>query len=350
MTGNDLMEQWEQSLRTTLTSVLGITLVRGFGGQREEERFLLSPKGKILLCSRQNLKHLVKQMGQMSGLPRMAIVHDEVHDLGSLGNRIGLEGHGALFVYRFGMSATPEREYDQEGNTFIERELGPVLFRYELEDAIKDRVLCPFDYFAIPYRLTADDKSDLKAVYTRKAAAEKEGHPWPNEQLWIELSRVYKKARLKPSAFGTFLDNHAHEGILESTIVFLEDKEFADRVFPILIKHTHLFSRYFDTDSSEILANFARGDIGCLVTCHKLSQGIDLPWLRNVVVFSSQRGRRETIQRLGRCLRMNSLVDPDKVARVMDFRLVADDETLIPDGYDEDRVTWLTKLSQVRPL
>jgi superfamily II DNA or RNA helicase len=81
-----------------------------------------------------------------------------------------------------------------------------------------------------------------------------------------------------------------------------------------------------------------------LVTCHKLSQGIDLPSLRNVVLFSSQSGRRETIQRLGRCLRRDS-ANPGKIARVVDFQLNHENDS---GGRDDDRVTWLSALAQVR--
>ena len=50
------------------------------------------------------------------------------------------------FTYRLGMSATPEREYGDEGNLLIKNELGDTFYKYELEDAIKDGVLCEVDY------------------------------------------------------------------------------------------------------------------------------------------------------------------------------------------------------------
>jgi superfamily II DNA or RNA helicase len=344
MAGNDLLRQWEIDLRTRLTSKLGLMLLRSYDGIREEERLLLSPKNKVLLCSRENLQHVIKQIQRSGEMPPMAIIHDEVHDLGSPGNQAGLANHGQYFAYRIGLSATPERDYDADGNKFIESEIGPVIFQYGLEEAIREGVLCPFDYFPLPYSLMAEDREGLKSVYSRQAAALKIGVPWPPEKLWIELSRVYKRAKMKPAVFSNFLNERHKEGFLQSTIIFVEDKEFAEFIYPHIIKRTHRFSSYFDYDSPEILENFANGKIDCLVTCHKLSQGIDLPSLRNVVLFSSQSGRRETIQRLGRCLRRDS-ANPGKIARVVDFQLNHENDS---GGRDDDRVTWLSALAQVR--
>ena len=56
---------------------------------------------------------------------------------------------------------------------------------------------------------------------------------------------------------------------------------------------------------------FAQGKLDCLITCHRLSQGIDIQGLKNVFLIASDRSKLETIQRIGRCLRKNPK-DPDK--------------------------------------
>jgi superfamily II DNA or RNA helicase len=347
MAGNDLLAQWEKDLRKALTSTFGLALCKSFGSHRDEQAFLLSPDKKILLCSRDNLHSVVKQMLKRTPNVPMAIVHDEVHDLGSPGNVQRLAGHKALFAWRLGLSATPERDYDVNGNAFIEDEIGPVVFRYPLEDAIEEGILAPFEYYPLPYALTQDDKRDLAAVYARKAAAEAAGNPWAEEKLWMELSVVYKKARSKLPSFANFLQEKAQLLFLDSTILFVQDKEFGNQVCEVLIKHTHLYSVYFDTDSPDILGRLARGDLDCLITCHKLSQGIDIPSLTNIGLISSQRGKRETIQRLGRCLRTDPS-NPEKVARVLDFYLVDDEGAFVDNSIDSDRFAWLTRLSALR--
>ena len=63
---------------------------------------------------------------------------------------------------------------------------------------------------------------------------------------------------------------------------------------------------------------FARGEIDCLITCHRISQGIDIRALQNVFLFASARAKLETIQRIGRCF-CTDPANPDKRARVIDF-------------------------------
>ena len=91
----------------------------------------------------------------------------------------------------------------------------------------------------------------------------------------------------------------------------------------------------------ETLEKFARGELECLVACHRLSEGIDIQSLNTVILFSSDRARLETIQRVGRCLRTDPN-NPTKIANVIDF--IREDS-----GTDEDRKVWLEEISRIKP-
>ena len=97
--------------------------------------------------------------------------------------------------------------------------------------------------------------------------------------------------------------------------------------------------------TSEII-EFSRGAIDCLVTCHKISQGIDIRLLKSVVLFSAARSKLETIQRIGRCLRVDPS-NPDKRARVIDFVRPEKEEDEFPNA-DQERREWLLDLSLCR--
>ena len=357
MAGTDLIAQWEKDIRQTLTADLRLALCRAWGSvHAEEQHFIMNPAGKILLCSREKLKKVYKQFQKHDSNISIGLVHDEVHDLGSASNCEHLAGHKEFFVNRLGLSATPERDYDDAGNQFIEDEIGPVIFQYNLESAIRNGRLCPFEYFPIPYQLTDQDKRDKAAVHSRKSAAAKSGEPWPPERLWIELGKINKKARAKPPRFAEFLDAHSEDEFLRSSIIFVEDTEFSSHLYDILIRHTHKYNQYFSEDISRVLERFSKGELECLVTCYKLSQGIDIKSLRTVMLFSSQRGKRETIQRLGRCLRIDS-DNPGKIARVIDFYEADDAGHPLDDridgtnryrSADTERFEWLRALSSMR--
>ena len=346
MEGTDLLKQWFADLCPWAEGNAFQRIHRHFEVFHDREDYLLEPGGAILLASRSALEAVFKQLRNMPRVPTL-IIHDEVHDLGSPSSVAKLGGQPELFQFRLGLSATPDRIYDAEGTAFIEREIGPVIFRFGIEHAIRAGILCPFRYVPLPYKLTEEDKQDLQQVRRRQAAAKHNGHPWTQEQLWIELSRVYKKAREKLPQFARFLS--AQEStFLKWSILFVEDREYADALYPVVHQRTHRFSSYYAEDQADVLQRFVVGDLDCLITCHKISQGIDIRALEKVVLFASAKALLETIQRLGRCLRTNK-EQSNKVATVIDFVLA--DENGAPDteGVDYDRYVWFQKLASITP-
>ena len=341
--GNDLLGQWAGEIDAwALSSKSKFAIYRHFGAFHELGNFALDPQNAILVISRMQLHAALRRVPKPIR-KNMIIIHDEVHGLGQPSMQRDLVGEHASFGYRLGLSATPERAYDVDGNAFIASELGPTIFKFPLEEAIKRGVLCEFDYIPLDYDLTANDKDRLTKVFARQAARAHGGTPMSNEELWIELSRIYKTAEMKPDVFSRYLQRDP--SILENAIIFVETREYGQRILEIVHAYTHLYRTYYADDEQAHLVLFSQGEIDCLVTCHKISQGIDIRLLRSVVLFSAARSKLETIQRIGRCLRIDP-ENPDKRARVVDFvRQSEDDE--FPNA-DEDRRDWLSQLSRSR--
>jgi len=347
MDGNDLMDQWYDQL-TPLSQGLGraLSVARQYGPHKERDQFLLDPANTILLASRPNLRPALAALSQPQG-ERTLLIHDEVHRLGSPGNRTELAGLSDRVRFRLGLSATPEREYDQDGTAFIEQHVGPVIYRFELQDAIERGILSPFDYHPIEWRPDQDDRERIRQLYKRKSAREAAGKPMSQEEFWIELSNVYKTSKVKTPLFRDFV--HEHPELLERCIVFVPTTEYGDDVLEIVHQYRHDFHTYYADDGSETLRRFARGDLECLITCHRLSEGIDIQSLRSVFLLSSDRARLETIQRIGRCLRVDPL-NPAKRAQVVDFVRIRDPNDSARDPTsDEVRRDWLLDLASLQP-
>ena len=339
--GNDLLDQWYAEL-LSVRKLIGAKVFRHYKFSREVEDFLLAPKNAILLVSRQPVTSALRQLPVDLG-QRTLLIHDEVHGLGSPANRNRLGGLSNKIRFRLGLSATPEREYDQEGNEFLLEHIGPEIMRFELDDAIRREILVPFNYFPLPYELSAEDRQRVRDVYKRKAARAKEGNPMSDEEVWIEVARVYKTSEAKLPVFDQFI--RKNQNLLERCIVFVETQDYGAKVMEIIHKYRPDFHTYFSGEESGTLKRFARGELECLITCHRVSEGIDIRSLNSVILFSSARARLETIQRMGRCLR----IDPDnpgKVASIVDFiRQSSEGER---QNADEEREKWLTDLSKVR--
>jgi superfamily II DNA or RNA helicase len=350
MDGTDLLKQWHRellSLRRTLPR--SVRLIQDFGLEKQVQEFTLDPRDAILLVSRRagtTRDPLTSSLRQLNGSEgfKTLLVHDEVHRLGSPGNRERLRGLSQHIRYRLGLSATPEREYDDEGNEFIEDHIGPVLFTFGLDDAIRRGVLAPFSYFPLPYELNDEDRERLRDVYRLRAARAAAGEPMSEEEFWIELAKVYKTSTAKLPVFDTFIAKH--KDLLRRCIIFVETQEYGHQILDLVHKYRADFHTYFSGEQSGTLLRFARGDLECLVTCHRLSEGIDIKSLNTVILLSSARARLEIIQRMGRCLRIDPN-RPAKVANVVDF-VRGGDENDDPNA-DVARSTWLSRLAEIRP-
>ena len=342
--GTDLLDQWGAQLESwALGRPQPWVVYRHYERHRGLGEFALDPNEAVLVVSREQLPRAIRRM-PTDRRRRMMIVHDEVHGLGVPSLVRSLHGEHQSFGWRLGLSATPERTYDEAGNRFVLDEVGPTIYRFGLESAIARGVLSEFDYVALPYELTDGDRKRLGAVYARRAARKRAGDPMSEEEFWTELAKVYKTAEMKPDVFAKYLDGNA--AVLRSCIVFVETKEYGRRLLIDLHEHTTRYRTYYAEDDRAHLEQFARNEIDCLITCHRISQGIDLQSLRTVVLFASARSKLETIQRIGRCLR----VDPDapaKRALVVDFVRTVSGGDGIPSA-DQERRDWLAAVSKVR--
>ncbi|RUT07624.1 DNA-repair protein [Dulcicalothrix desertica PCC 7102] len=344
--GTDLLDQWAREIEPwSIGRRKPFRVLKHYASHHQLESFVNNNKGAVLIVSREKLAFLFKRLAPEKR-KRMIIVHDEVHGLGSPVLRQSLAGQHQTFGYRLGLSATPEREYDIDGTEFIFQELGNVVFKFGLKDAIEQGILCEFNYIPLYYQLTDNDKQRLKQVYNKQSARAQVGNPMSQTELWIELARVYKTAEQKPDIFASFLRENSQ--YTRSTIIFVDNREYGYKILETIHGYTYKYRTYYAEDDRANLNKFANGNIDCLITCHRISQGIDIKNLKNVILFSSSRARLETIQRIGRCLRVNPNF-PEKRATVIDFILQSEpDEDKDIISADEERYLWLSELSNTR--
>lgn len=341
--GNDLLDQWRKeilSIRKLVPNTLRV--LRHYREHREIQNFTVDPIDAILLVSHEPVAHVLRRLTGQQG-NRTLLIYDEVHALGSPENRRRLRGLSEKIRFRLGLSATPERMYDKEGNDFIANHVGPVLMTFDLDRAIKRGILAPFDYHPLSFELTSSDRERITAIHARRKALEAEGTPMSEIDLWIQLARVHKTSKAKLPVFAEFIEQHKQ--LLERCIIFVETMEYGKAVLEIVHEHRPDFHTYFSGEDSKTLEKFASGDLECLITCHRLSEGIDIKSLNTVILFASDKARLETIQRIGRCLRVDPN-NPQKVASIVDF--VRTGSAGSAPNTDEQRREWLEALARVR--
>lgn len=339
--GTDLLDQWYLNL-----VALGLPIYRVYGEHHEALGFINDPVDGILLISRDAAKGVVPRL-PVEIVAQSLLVCDEVHGMGGPSLVERLAGRLAPFKYRLGLSATPEREYDEVGNRFVESEIGPVIFEFGLREAIQRGILCEFDYVPLEYQFSSEDRRAVQRAHAAYHARTRAGEALPIEWLYQEIARVGKLSNSKLPPFVEYI--RANPKTLHRCIIFVETGEYGLLVQDIIVQLTGSFHTYYADDDRENLAKFSRGEVDTLITCHRISEGIDVRSVRAVILFASARARLETVQRLGRCLRIDPN-DPQKRATVVDFVRTDHDEA--PDAgdptADDERCAWLSELAATR--
>lgn len=344
MYGNDLLDQWAIQIRENYKNK---QINYHYASQKMMKDFVMHPDDSILILSRdaRNLSKLLDLFDRLPGDYRndTLFVFDEVHGAGSNTFVENLSGRLSPYRYRLGLSATPEREYDEAGNDFLLNEIGEVIFEFTLQDAIQKGILCEFNYIPLPYVLSDEEKLKKRKIIAAFNAKKESGEPVDEKDMFTQLALVNKTAVNKLEEFENLISQRPE--LLQKCIIFVQTMEYGAKLQEILVRYSDKYHTYYADDEKINLENFAAGKIDCLLTCKKVSEGIDISSVTNIILFSSDRSRLVTTQRIGRALRLDKN-NPEKKATVVDF--VIEDSEENDNNADADRAEWLTELSQTR--
>lgn len=342
MSGTDLLDQWYAEL----VALDLFPVFRSYGEHHQSLSFLNDPEGAILLSSRQKLGVTLSRL-PAAVVAKALLICDEVHGIGSPALVAELAGKLSRFGYRLGLSATPEREYDEAGSAFIETEIGPVLYRFGLEEAIRRGILCEFDYVELDYEFSDEDKSAVRRAISSYHAKKRAGQDPGIETMYRDIAQVAKASKSKLAPFAGFIADQPEA--LRRSIIFVDNAAYGFLVQEIILPVMTNYHTYYAEDDRANLVRFARGGLEALITCHRISEGIDIRSVNSVILFSSSRSRLETVQRLGRCLRKDPQ-NPAKRALVVDFIRTddIDEDEASKATADEARRDWLRSLAKIR--
>ena len=235
---------------------------------------------------------------------KLFLIVDECHRAGSPANAKALLGR---FVATLGLSATPEREYDQGFQKHISPRLGPIIHQYTYVDAAHDGVISPFSLTNVQVSLLPDEAEKYRN-YSRSIARnmritkEKDIDDKLKFLLQQRAQIAANATRRIPVAVKLV---EQHKG--ERAIVFHERIEAANYILTTLRIRGHRATVYHteigETARRDNLRLFRKGLFDVLVCCRALDEGINVPEASVAVIASSTASYRQRIQRLGRILR-----------------------------------------------
>ena len=238
------------------------------------------------------------------------LIADEVHNLGSEGFITDLP---SFFDYRLGLSATPIRQYDEQGTEIIFSFFGPVVFQFTLQEAI-GQCLVEYDYYVHPVELTQDEMDKWYELTEKiKANAWRSEYEEPDEyitKLLRDRRALLETAENKIDVLETVL---MREDVrtLRHTLIYASDKAPVQlsAVNALLNAHDVVFHQltYEETANREktarIIKSFQEGTLGILTAKRVLDEGVNIPQIEKAFIVASTTVERQWIQRRGRLLR-----------------------------------------------
>ena len=240
------------------------------------------------------------------------LIADEVHNLGSEGF---ITDPPDFFNYRLGLSATPIRQYDEEGTEQLFAFFGPIVFKFTLEEAI-GQCLVEYEYYVHPVELTEDEMDEWYDLTEKigKNAWRQENVDIDDEYL-LKLLRdrraLLENAENKIAVLEDVLTQHKDFNRLRHTLIYASDKapQQLKDVNALLNRHDVLFRQltYVETadhkKTSEIIGSFQEGTLQVLTAKRVLDEGVNIPQIEKAFILASTTVERQWVQRRGRLLR-----------------------------------------------
>lgn len=289
-----LLDQWF----TALTVDLGVdpSTIAVFSGQERSRE-----PGTINLAVLNTARRLAPIVGS-SGGPAMLIV-DECHRAATPQNSKALTGHYAAAL---GLSATPERAYDEGLETYVEPVVGPIIYQYPYQQALADGVLSPVKMVNVRIDLLTSERERydrLSARIAREFSQSANRDQDVLRNLLIRRASVATNAVMRVPVTVRIVDGERQK----RCIVFHESVRAANLIAKNLKVRGHRVGVYHTGLGPPLrrsnLSLFRRGILDVLVTCRALDEGIDIPEASVAVIASGSASERQRVQRLGRVLR-----------------------------------------------
>lgn len=353
-----LVDQWEQECKKFhFTGIVKIssknkTWRQELDSLKAKESFNLSGKEpSYIIISTYTSFARENVFCDLMGFPPKALkqtllIADEAHNMGAgkILDRLG----GIKYLRRIGLSATPERQFDEKGNKALMKFFGcsdnKYTFEFGMQEAIENGYLCRYDYYPHLVSLT-DYEMEEYIIISRQLCkffnSDSDGFTTNSNEILMRLllkrKRIIHKAINKEMIFRSIIEQrYKDKGNLKYTLVYvpegnhpdsddadsfidsetLSDDNEADRIintYTEIVKNispTTTVKKFVSgiKDRNSVLEDFASGKLEVLTSMKCLDEGVDIPRSELAIFCASTGNPRQFIQRRGRILRTH----PDK--------------------------------------
>lgn len=252
------------------------------------------------------------------------IIGDECHYFGI---RSLKEHKFDCITAKIGLSATPDRWWDDKGTEVLRSFFGNTIYEYDMRTAIKNGALTEYIYTPIVVNLLNSELAEYEKLTSRliRLLITK------NNMDEDEISRINRKRSLILSKASNKKEilfemlNKLDKDSISHTLVYCAPGEvdiITRRISEMRIKVHRFDSKLDNLERKKVLKAFTAGAIQILVAIRCLDEGVDVPLTKTAYFLSSTSNPREFVQRRGRILRK---FKGKNIANIYDF-------IILPEG------------------
>lgn len=309
---------------------------------------------------------------------QMLLIADEAHNIGAPNIIPKLDR--IKILRRIGLSATPERQFDDIGNKMVMHFFGckdKYTFEYSMKDAIDNGFLCRYKYYPHIVRLDEEEMAEYKKISLQLAKfynIDENSFSDANDilmRLLLKRKRIIHKAHNKEEVFRQIIQQRFKEcGNLKYTLVYAPEGVQIDSdiqydttdnptddydIDKLIDKYTKIIQGVSPTTTvkkfisgiqnrDEVLRKFSTGEIEVLTSMKCLDEGVDVPRSELAIFCASTGNPRQFIQRRGRILRRH----PDKHIAIIHDLVVAPEFDSTEENYNMERNLLKGELQRVK--
>ena len=255
------------------------------------------------------------------------LIIDEAHNFGATNMRKYLHEN---MEFRLALSATLERQGDEEGTQCLKDFFGEKCIEYGLGKAIQEHKLTPYYYYPVLVYLEDDEYEEYKELsYLASKECHKDKHgkltiTEKGKSLLLKRAKVVAGARSKLNKLKEIMNDYKCDDhmlvycgatrILNWENDSSESDEEGERQIVAVskmlgnelgMKVTHFTSNESAAEREIIKRKFATADpYQAIVAIKCLDEGVNIPSIKTAFILASTTNPKEYIQRRGRVLRL----------------------------------------------
>lgn len=254
----------------------------------------------------ENFQEIIENIKQPS-----ILIFDEAHHIGT---ENFIKYIPSKIKFRLGLSATPNRWYDNKGNKILNDYFKGVVYKFPIEKAIGE-FLTPYFYY--PHIVYFTDKEageyyKLSVEIAKFSGMDKDLYESNKtiKMLLIKRAKLIGKAENKIIELRKCLQGKENSkyNLFYTGDGKTDDERQIEKVIKMLGCELNMRVSKFTSEESkeerqQIIKAYEQGDLQGLVAIKCLDEGVNIPLIQTAYILASSTNPREFIQRRGRVLR-----------------------------------------------